>query len=141
LNLLRPEYLQIINEQFYLLQREYTSFATLCQEINLLRRLKKIPSEDFTSRFEIYSAAGGAGTSAGASAGASGAAGPSIAGGIGGTAAFFGIACLIIKNSATRIIIIRITTPAGLFFLSAIFSPPFFVFSYFLFSVHAAINV
>lgn len=44
------------------------------------------------------------------------------AGGGGTAGALFGIACLMIKNKATRIIIIRITTAAGFCFFSAIFS-------------------
>jgi hypothetical protein len=53
---------------------------------------------------------------------------PTPAGGIpgapAGTAGLFGIACLIMKKSATKIIIIKITIAAGLlFFWSAIIHP------------------
>jgi hypothetical protein len=62
------------------------------------------------------------GVSAGASpSGAGGTAGAPLSGAV-GAGTLFGIVCLMIKNKATRIIIIRITTAAGFCFFSAIFS-------------------
>ena len=72
--------------------------------------------------FAGFSAGAGAGAGAGAAgppAAGGGIGGPGISapGGVGGgVAGLFGIACLMMKKSATRMIIIRIATAAGLLF-------------------------
>jgi hypothetical protein len=110
---------------------------TLSQDQTLLEisRIPQIFKEQFFSLIIIptnlppvkryYFAAGGADVSGGGggtspSGGGGGTSGP--AGGGGTAGALFGIACLIIKNNATRIMIIRITTAAGFCFFSAISS-------------------
>ena len=124
-NFMRSEYLQLFKEHYLFLQGVlYLLKYTLSRVLLRLTPTPKPHSQAY------YYSAGGAGVSApGGGGGGGGVPGISIPGGVTGAGGLFGIACLIMKKSATRIIIIRITTPAGLlFFPSAIFIPPFFFY-------------